>query len=65
MACVTAVVPNTASRQMTTPAMSISNASAARPIDTYTSVSWPDTAPAISKPIAIATTDTIAPNRIT
>jgi len=50
---------------MTTPAMSISSASAARPIDTYTSVSWPDTAPAISKPIAIATTETIAPNRIT
>jgi hypothetical protein len=32
---------------------------------TYTSVSVPDTAPAISRPRAIATTDTIALNRIT
>jgi hypothetical protein len=50
---------------MTTAAISMSSASAATPIDTYTSVRSPATAPAISRPIAIATTETIAPNLIT
>jgi len=50
---------------MTTPVTSMSSASAATPIDTYTSVKSPATAPAISRPIAIATTETIAANLIT
>jgi len=50
---------------MTTPAISMSSASAARPIDTYTSVRSPATAPTISRPKATATTETIAPNLIT
>jgi hypothetical protein len=57
--------PNIWSRQTTTPAISMSSASAAKPIDTYTSVRSPATAPATSSPIATATTDTIAPNLIT
>jgi hypothetical protein len=43
----------------------MTSARAARPIETYTSFRSPDTEPAISKPIATATTETIAPNRIT
>jgi len=57
--------PNTSSRQMATPATSITSATAARPSDAYTSVRSPATAPTISRPIAIATTETIAPNLIT
>jgi hypothetical protein len=45
--------------------ISMIRASAARPTDKYTSASAPEIAPAISSPIATATTDTIAPNRIT
>jgi hypothetical protein len=56
---------NISSRQTTTPTMSMSSATAAKPIDTSTSFRSPETAPAISRPIATATTDTIAPNRIT
>jgi hypothetical protein len=50
---------------MATPTISMSSASVARPIDTYTSFRSPVTAPTISRPIATATTDTIAPNLIT